>query len=65
MNKKIWEFIDKYKIWIFFAIITILALGLRFSLFGNTFGDYEMFLEPWFNELKQRWWAFSTWQKYR
>ena len=65
MSKKIWEFIEKNKIWIFFIIITILAIGIRISVWENTFGDYEMFLEPWFNELKQRWWASCTWQKYR
>ena len=53
ISKKIWDFIDKYKIWIFVAIITILAFCIRISLFSSTFGDYEMFIEPWFNELKE------------
>ena len=59
-SKKVWEFIDKYKIWIFLILISIFAICLRISLLGNTFGDYEMFLEPWFNALKERWWSFCT-----
>lgn len=55
IGEKVWTFINKYKIWIFLAIISILALCLRFSLFSISSGDYEIFLSPWFEELKARW----------
>ena len=51
-SNKIWEFIEENKISIFLFIITTLALLLRFSLFEYSSGDYEIFLEPWFDELK-------------
>lgn len=47
-----WSFIDKNHIFIFFAIISVFALFLRIQLFDNTKGDYDLFLEPWFYELK-------------
>ncbi len=52
MSKKIWDNIEKNKVFIFFAIITILAIALRMSLFSYDYGDYDMFLKPWFDELK-------------
>ena len=52
IEEDIWIFIEKNKILIFFIIITALSVFLRISLYGFTFGDYDMFLEPWFYELK-------------
>lgn len=52
LEKKIWSFIDKNKLLIFFIIITLLSLFLRVKLYKNDFGDYDMFLKPWFEELK-------------
>ena len=48
----IWDFIDNNTNLIFFIIITLLAIVVRIILVKYRFGDYEMFLEPWFNELK-------------
>lgn len=53
ISEKIWNFIDKNKIIIFLIIITILSLALRFSLFSYDFGDYDMFLKPWFEQIKE------------
>ena len=52
VREKIWGFIDENKIFIFLVIITSFAIFLRLQMYTYTFGDYEMFLEPWFNELK-------------
>ncbi len=49
---KVWKFIDKNKIWIFLIIITVLAIILRSNMYSNTYGDFEMFIDPWFNQLK-------------
>ena len=63
ISKNFWNFIDKYKIWIFFVIISVFAVSLRLQLYDYSFGDYEMFLEPWFNELKEGGRTFSFRQK--
>ncbi len=51
-TQNLWNFIDKYKIWIFFVIISVLAISLRVQLYDYSYGDYEMFLKPWFEELR-------------
>ena len=53
LEKNIWEFIEKYKFIIFLVIITILSLVLRGTLYNYSYGDYDVFLKPWFNELKE------------
>lgn len=53
VKEKIWEFIEKHQFLIFILIITIISLILRISLYHFDFGDYDMFLKPWFNELKE------------
>ena len=52
IEEKIWDFINKHANTIFFLIITILALIARIKLFKYPSGDYDMFLKPWFDELK-------------
>ncbi len=52
LKKNFWEYIDKNYILIFFVIISVFAICIRIQLYDNTYGDYELFLEPWFNELK-------------
>ena len=57
MNKKkkdnvIWDFVDKHHNFVFFAIITILAIIARILLLKYPSGDYTLFLGPWFNALK-------------
>ena len=49
---KIWDFINNHTYLIFFIIITILALAVRYMLLKYPSGDYDMFLKPWFEELK-------------
>ena len=52
MSEKVWKFIDKNKIFIFFIIITVISIAIRLCGIENESGDYCQFLEPWFNELK-------------
>lgn len=52
IEKKIWDFVDNNTYLIYFVIITILALVIRVLLFKYKSGDYDMFLKPWFDELK-------------
>ena len=47
-----WDFVDSHTSLIFFIFITLFALITRVILIKYHFGDYDMFLEPWFNELK-------------
>jgi len=52
MKDKFWKFIDKNLIIIFFIIITIFSVGIRSYFMDFESGDYTLFLEDWFNELK-------------
>ena len=52
-NKEIWKFIEKHSDILFFLIITIIAIIVRVMLIKHPSGDYDMFLKPWFDELKQ------------
>lgn len=52
MSEKIWKFIEKNKVIIFLAIITIISIAIRMYSIDIESGDYCQFLEPWFNELK-------------
>lgn len=47
-----WNFVDKYHNWIYFIFIAILAIIARMLLLKYNSGDYDLFLEPWFNSLK-------------
>ena len=51
-KNKFWSFIEKNVYLIFFSIITTLSLLLRWKLLKYGGGDYDMFLKPWFDELK-------------
>lgn len=54
MNKKekLWNFIEKHKFIIFFMIITALSLYIRRAVSGYISDDYNDFLGPWFEALK-------------
>lgn len=53
MIKKIWDFIEKEKFTIFFFLITVISIYARSVTINFESGDYEFFIEPWFNELKE------------
>lgn len=48
----IWDFIDNHTGFVYFVILTLLALIVRIVLIKYNSGDYDMFLRPWFDELK-------------
>ena len=48
----IWEFVNEHPNLIYLIIITVLAIGVRMLLIEHNSGDYNMFLKPWFDELK-------------
>lgn len=52
IENRIWDFIDKHTYLIYFGLITIVALLIRYLLIKYESGDYDMFLRPWFDELK-------------
>ena len=49
---KVWNFIDRHPYLIYFLLITLFSLIVRFVLIKYPSGDYDMFLKPWFDELK-------------
>ena len=51
-EKRIWSFIEDNKFIVFLVIITILSIYLRVSMYSYYSGDYELFLKPWFDQLK-------------
>lgn len=51
-KNKYWNYIEKNIYLIFFSIITILSLIIRWQLLKYESGDYQLFLEPWFEEIK-------------
>ncbi len=53
-NKKnfIWDFVDEHPNFVYFMIITLLALIIRIVVIEYKSGDYNLFLKPWFDELK-------------
>lgn len=52
IENKIWNFIDNNTNFVYFVIITILSIVIRCLLIKYPSGDYDMFLKPWFNDLK-------------
>ena len=52
LEKNIWNFVEKHKFIIFLIIVTILSIVIRINLYNYSYGDYELFLKPWFDELK-------------
>ena len=61
ISKFCWNFIDTHKIIIFAIIISLLAVFLRVTLYPNDWGDYDMFIKPWFDELQMRRWFAWPW----
>lgn len=53
LEQKIWEFVDKNLLLIFFIIITFLSLFIRIKLINIESNDYLAFLSPWFDNLKE------------
>lgn len=53
IEKKIIEFIEKNKMWIFLSVITILALIVRYKLLTFKSDDYIRFLKVWFDFFRQ------------
>ena len=52
IEDKIWNFVDNNTYFIYFVIITLLSIVIRYLLIEYPSGDYDMFLKPWFNDLK-------------
>ena len=52
LETKVFNFVEKHLLIFFLCIVTIISIVIRVILYENSFGDYELFLEPWFNELK-------------
>lgn len=53
IENKIMEFIERNKLVVFFIMITVITVVARFLLLKFQSRDYTIFLEKWFNELKQ------------
>ena len=52
IENKIWKYIEKHPYVILFILLTFFSLIIRIFLLKYTSGDYDMFLKPWFNDLK-------------
>ena len=52
IERKIIDFIEKYRIIIFLVLISLIALYARYRFLSFKSGDYKYFLEPWFKYLK-------------
>ena len=48
----IWNFIDNHIDLIYFILVTLFAITVRILLMKYNSGDYDMFLKPWFDTLK-------------
>lgn len=53
MTEKIWDFIEKKKFVIFFLIITLIAIYARYLMIEVRWGDFTLFIDPWFETLKE------------
>ena len=53
LEKKVWEFAEKYKNYLFLGIITLLALGVRYSARDIYSDDMFYFLAPWYEEIRE------------
>ena len=51
-NNVIWNFVDKHTDIIYFSLIVIIAIIIRIIILKQSSGDYDLFLKPWFEELK-------------
>lgn len=52
MTEKIWNFIERKKLIIFFIVITAISIFARIAVIDFVSGDYASCLEPWFYQLK-------------
>ena len=52
LEKRIIQFVEKYRIIIFLVLISLIALYARYRFLSFKSGDYKYFLEPWFKYLK-------------
>lgn len=52
IQEVIWNFIDKHTNLVYLVLITTLSLVIRGLFMKYNSGDYDMFLKPWFNDLK-------------
>ena len=52
IENKTWKYIEKHPYVILFILLTIFSLVIRIFLLKYPSGDYDMFLKPWFNDLK-------------
>lgn len=52
IENKVLDFIESHQIIFFLLFFTGAALVIRFCLFPKESGDFQVFLRPWFNELK-------------
>ena len=53
INNIIWDFVDKHHNFIFFILISVLAIVARGYLLKYNSGDYDLFLGPWSTQLKE------------
>ena len=49
---KLWKWIDNNHLFLFLVSITVIGVLIRLYLMSYQSGDYDMFLKPWFQELK-------------
>jgi len=48
----IWQFINNHTSFVYYMIITVIAIIVRLLLIERISGDYTIFLKPWFDTLK-------------
>ena len=48
----IWDFVNEHPNIVYFVLITVFALIVRMVVIEYKSGDYNLFLKPWFDELK-------------
>ncbi len=53
MTEKIWNFIERKKVVMFFIIITVISVYARITMLDFVSGDFYACIEPWFYQLKE------------
>ena len=53
INKKFWSFLENNYMYVFFIILIFLSFLIRLCLIKYPSGEYDMFLKPWFDNLKE------------
>lgn len=51
IEKKVWEFVEKYRNYFFLGIVTLLALMIRYAGRDVCSNDMLFYLAPWYNEI--------------